>query len=145
MDKIQITKISLQPKIRLVKKEKKTQHAQLPQKKKKAQKLSLNNQKTIWLELNHVIAFPLCNLTSINHISLVSTPNLFEALDFWLPKLQNHMWFAPKILQKVALILSWSERHSVAMLSMQPWFNRLSLARFNFELRSVWSLGFMTS
>ena len=60
---------------------------------KRNPKLSLNNQKTIWPELNTKIAYSLCNFASIGHISLVLTPNykLFEVLDSWLPNLQNHV------------------------------------------------------
>ena len=82
---------------------------------KEAEKLSLNNQKLIWPEHNLVIACHLCSFTSISHISLISTLNwhLFEALDSWRP---NHIWFAPKISQEVALIFSWSQYHYAAML-----------------------------
>ena len=52
--------------------------------------------KVIGPEYNPVIACSLCNITSISHISLVSTPNYdpFEALDSRIPKLENHMWCA---------------------------------------------------
>ena len=40
----------------------------------------------------------LLNLASINYNSLILTSNYdpFEALDFWLSNLQNHMWFDSK-------------------------------------------------
>ena len=105
LDKIQIIKIVLQPKIGLMKKEK-------PNKpnchKKKAQKIELKQPKTIWPKLNPVIACPLSSLASINRISLVSTLNcdIFEALNSCIPKLENHIWFSPKISWEVAPILS---------------------------------------
>ena len=109
MDNIEITKIALQPKIRLVKKEKKNQQAQFLQKEPK-------KPKTIWPKLNPIIACLLGSLASINYISLISTPNwnMFEALNSRLPKLQNHMWYPPKISQELAPILSWSHRHMLS-------------------------------
>ena len=53
------------------------------------------------------------SLTSISHVSLISNLNcnLFEALDSWLPKLQNHVWFVLKISWKIGPILSWIQHH----------------------------------
>ena len=122
MDKTEITKIALQPKVSLAKKEKKNQQAQFLQKepkKKKGLKIEPKKPKTIWPKLNPIIACLLGSLASINYISLISTPNwnMFEALNSRLPKLQNHMWYPPKISQELAPILSWSHRH---MLSCSP-------------------------
>ena len=87
MDKIQITKIALQPKIGLVKKEKPNG----------PQKNEPKRPKTNWPILHPIIAYLLRNLALINHISLVSTQNCdpFEALDSWFPNLQN-ICFCPK-------------------------------------------------
>ena len=107
---------------------------------KKRTKNEPKQPKIIWLELHLVITCPLCNLASINQISLVSsTPNWnpFEVLDFWLLKLQNHMWFASKSSWEVAPILSWSQHHCASMLIVQPSFNRLQLPHFNSELRFI--------
>ena len=50
---------------------------------KESQKNKPKQPKTIWPELNPAIAYLLHSLTSISHISLVSTLNCnpFEALD----------------------------------------------------------------
>ena len=86
----------MQPKIGLMKKEKPNR----PNCHKKSPKIEPKQLKIIWPELNPIIARPLHNLTSISHIFLISTLNCdsFEALDFRLPKLQNHIWFTKKIL-----------------------------------------------
>ena len=109
LDKIQIIKIVLQPKIGLMKKEKPNKpncHKKKAQ--KEAQKIEFKQPKTIWPKLNPVIACPLSSLASINRISLVSTLNcdIFEALNSCIPKLENHIWFSPKISWEVAPILS---------------------------------------
>ena len=59
---------------------------------KKRPKIQPKQQKRIGSVCNPVTVCSLYSIALIGHISLVSTPNYdsFEALNSWLPKLQNH-------------------------------------------------------
>ena len=85
MDKIQITKTTLQPNIRVSKNWKplKDLIATKNDPKKRLKKNEPKQPKAIGLVCNPVIACFLHSHDSIGHISLISTPNcdLFKALD----------------------------------------------------------------
>ena len=105
MDKIQITKNSPTTKDRVSENWKPNRpncHQNEP--KRRDLKFILNNQK----ELDPCIPITACslhNITSLGHISFISTPNcdMFEALDFWLPQIQNHSDLPQKKLNVIGL------------------------------------------
>ena len=81
--KSKLPKITLQPKIGLVKIENPKGPICTKIKPKKRPKIQPRQQKRIGLICNLVTACSLCSTTSIGHISLISTLNcdMFEALD----------------------------------------------------------------
>ena len=137
--KSKLPKIMLQPKIMIVKIENPKGPICTKIKPKKRPKIQPRQQKRIRLICNLVTTCSLCSTTLIGHISLISTLNcdMFEALDSWIPKFQKHMWFTPRNLLEVALILAQSWHHCVVMHFMQPCFNWSYLPRFNSKLQSV--------
>ena len=71
--------------------------------------------------------------------------DLFEALDSWVPMLQNHIWFVPTNLLEVVSIFTQIIRHCATMLFTQPCFNRSYFSRFNYELWYAQNIEFLTS
>ena len=135
MDKIQITKIALQPKIVLVKKEK--LNGPNFQEKKKGPKIESKQLKTIWPKLNTVIACPLCSLASSSHISLISTSNCnpFEAIDSWVEL--SIIVFSGSLLNlaSISYISLVSSLNCNLFEALESWLHKLQCHRW-FVLRN---------